>query len=312
MAHICTVASGPTLAVYRGMVVVEHARRAERKCGGGGRGAVGEFSKASRLRLFRLLASCQCDPLWFITLTYPASYPSARNSHADFGRWFAVFSRAIEKGGSRTCVLWRLELQRRGAPHYHVLLWMEPPTPNWQAVLEGARGWRRLLPLFGRSRARQSLSPTGRTESWEALLATASCTWSQTIGSSATHGLRQGVDVSAVHSRRQCISYVSKYLAKVPLTGSSDTAATVAPELGRSWGVRGARILLGAGALRTLRFATLDDATGVMPGIWEELRSEYGGCAERLGRLSYSVFLNDAEEFTRLCRAAGAVELTGE
>lgn len=99
--------------------------------GGGLRGAVQGFSVASRRRLMRTIASIKRDaelPL-FITLTYPNLYPDARSSKKHLDTFFKRFNRAFPGHGS----IWKLEPQKRGAPHYHILTWgIQPGDPlNW-------------------------------------------------------------------------------------------------------------------------------------------------------------------------------------
>ena len=88
---------------------------------GGIRGQVKGFSDASRRRLMRTIASVRRDaelPL-FITLTYPSSFPDARTSKKHIDTFFKRFARAFPAHGS----IWKLEPQKRGAPHYHILTW---------------------------------------------------------------------------------------------------------------------------------------------------------------------------------------------
>ena len=89
--------------------------------GGGLRGEVKGFSNDSRRRLMRAIAGVRLDadlPL-FITLTYPSSFPDARSSKKHLDTFFKRFTRAFPSHGS----IWKLEPQKRGAPHYHILTW---------------------------------------------------------------------------------------------------------------------------------------------------------------------------------------------
>jgi len=88
---------------------------------GGLRGEVKGFSNAARLRLMRTIAGVKLDadlPL-FITLTYPETFPDARSSKKHLDTFFKRFTRAFPEHGS----IWKLEPQKRGAPHYHLLTW---------------------------------------------------------------------------------------------------------------------------------------------------------------------------------------------
>lgn len=97
----------------------------DEQVGGGLRGAVKGFSEASRRRLLQTVRSIKLDadlPL-FITLTYPNVFPDARSSKRHLKMFFERFKRAFPAHGS----IWKLEPQKRGAPHYHILSWNLDP-----------------------------------------------------------------------------------------------------------------------------------------------------------------------------------------
>lgn len=92
------------------------------------RGKVSEFSRASRKRFIEKL--CQIDkdkalalgPPVFVTLTYGRKYPSARVSKKHLKAFLERFRRLAPD----SCGFWRLEFQKRGAPHFHLLLFGFP------------------------------------------------------------------------------------------------------------------------------------------------------------------------------------------
>lgn len=93
----------------------------EDQVGGGVRGEITGFSDDSRRRLMYLIGGIMRDaslPL-FITLTYPNSFPDARSSKRHLKMFQQRFKRAFPAHGS----IWKLEPQKRGAPHYHILTW---------------------------------------------------------------------------------------------------------------------------------------------------------------------------------------------
>lgn len=82
------------------------------------------FSAASRKALLNLLNSIDqtrapADHWRFITLTYPREYVAARASKEHLDALLKRVQRRYEDG--RT-VLWKLEPQKRGAPHFHLLV----------------------------------------------------------------------------------------------------------------------------------------------------------------------------------------------
>ena len=93
--------------------------------GGGKRGTVSEFSHASRRRLLRLLATL--DPAQkyaFLTLTYPADFPDVENAKTHL----RAFYKRLKRKNDSLAAIWRLEFQRRGAPHFHLILM------NWEYI----------------------------------------------------------------------------------------------------------------------------------------------------------------------------------
>lgn len=88
------------------------------------RGTIMEFSKASRQRLAFV---CSNTPVVFklmITLTYPKDFPSDGKTVKGHLNSFLTW---VRRDMGNPSYLWFLEFQRRGAPHYHLLL-DPPPT----------------------------------------------------------------------------------------------------------------------------------------------------------------------------------------
>lgn len=91
------------------------------------RGTITEFSFRSRQRL----AFVACNTLvvfkTMLTLTYPADFPSDGVAVKANLRAFLEWLR--RDTGLKFSYLWFLEFQKRGAPHYHILLdWTLPGT----------------------------------------------------------------------------------------------------------------------------------------------------------------------------------------
>lgn len=146
--------------------------------GGGLRGTVRGFSLASRRRLMRKVAminrvASRRLPA-FITLTYPGSWPSDPEVWKDH---LEAFFRRLERRVGRHAIIWRLEFQRRGAPHFHLI------------------GW--------------DLRVTHALRAW------VSRAWYEVVGSGDERHLRAGTNVERVKSWHSLTAYLSKYMAKV-------------------------------------------------------------------------------------------------
>jgi hypothetical protein len=82
------------------------------------RGAITEFSYASRQRLAFVAANTNVRFRTMITLTYPKQFPNDGQKVKKDLRKFLTWLRRDTGGCS---VLWFLEFQQRGAPHIHIL-----------------------------------------------------------------------------------------------------------------------------------------------------------------------------------------------
>jgi len=143
--------------------------------GGGPRAAIGGFSRQSRRRLLYLLASIDQQasglPL-FVTLTYPGqdweTYAANMKRHLDnFHRWLAYHR-------PTTSAIWRLEVQKRGAPHFHLLVF----GAGFLDCLLVAEAWWRI------------------------------------VGSAQESHLLAGTQVKACARWREATRYMAKYMAK--------------------------------------------------------------------------------------------------
>lgn len=88
----------------------------------GVRGTIKGFSEASRYRLLQTIAKIKRDaplPL-FLTLTYPGEFPQPSEAKADFNKLMKRMEREFD---GKVGLIWKLEPQERGAPHYHNLVW---------------------------------------------------------------------------------------------------------------------------------------------------------------------------------------------
>lgn len=143
--------------------------------GGGKRGEVEGFSRAARKRMLQMLHSVKFQTAVLITLTYGKEYPE------DWQIWkkhLKAWKRATERRYGNLRAIWRIELQKRGAPHFHVLYLDFPfiPVDTLQSL------------------------------------------WYDIIKTPPEQRFGNGLDLRAVRgstSHKQVMAYVSKYVGKI-------------------------------------------------------------------------------------------------
>lgn len=107
---------------------------------GGVRGLVTGFSAGSRQRLIRKMARLRPDSVKFITLTYPARFPTPEIAKNHLRALMERFRRACPGMSA----IWRMEFQERGAPHFHILAFNMPFLP----FQELRRVWREIIKKY--------------------------------------------------------------------------------------------------------------------------------------------------------------------
>jgi hypothetical protein len=154
-----------------------------RRRSGGIRDRVRGFSRASRRNLLRRLASINRAAfkdfkgrLISITLTYPHEYPEDPEVCK---RHLKAIRRRLQRKFGDFAGFWRIGIQRRGAWHFHLLLFVGP-----------------------------SFGPLKELRSF------ISSSWHEITGKISEGHLRTGTRVEAVKRWREVTSYVERYMAK--------------------------------------------------------------------------------------------------
>lgn len=146
--------------------------------GGGKRGAVYEFSRKARRNLLNYMNSLNTEKIklpYFITLTYPKEYPRDKGSWTEhFNR---RFRRRFERKYGQVPIIWRKEFQKRGAPHFHLLVFLDAPVGELREFVSRA--------------------------------------WYESCGRICPEHLKAGTQVSAARTWRRVMGYASKYMGKV-------------------------------------------------------------------------------------------------
>lgn len=190
---------GAVIDAWRGGSLIRVQRERELrtggpKGGGGRRGSVTQFTHASRRRLLRTIARLDRAVLpLFATLTYPGEYNQAP---AAWKRDLKVWADRLRRRFPGAAFVWRLELQGRGAPHFHLLLYGIPSLDG------GVKEW-------------------------------LSSSWYEVVGSNDERHLRAGTNIQPIRSHRGVMAYSGKELGKVTQAHLEDTYEQ---GVGRWWG----------------------------------------------------------------------------
>ena len=151
--------------------------------GGGIRARVRGFSRASRRNLLRRLASINRRAfrdfkgrMIFVTLTYPHECPDEPELCK---RHLKAFRKRLQRQYKSFAAFWRLGIQKRGAWHLHLLLFVGPS-------IGPVRELRRFI----------------------------SSSWYEVTGKVSEGHLRAGTRVEVVKRWKQATSYVERYMAK--------------------------------------------------------------------------------------------------
>jgi hypothetical protein len=154
-----------------------------RRRGGGIRDRVRGFSRTSRTNLLRRLASINRRAfrafkgrIICVTLTYPDDYPDDPELCK---RHLKAFRKRLQREFEPIAAFWRLGIQKRGAWHFHLLLFVGPS-------IGPVRELRRFI----------------------------SSSWYEVTGKVSEGHLRAGTRVEAVKKWKKATSYVERYMAK--------------------------------------------------------------------------------------------------
>jgi hypothetical protein len=194
-------------------------------CAAGVRGSINGMSEDSKRRLTRKLMRVPWASFTgpknadvvsglFLTLTYPGEYSEAWQnwkSHLD------KFIRRLKRRCPILGIVWKLEFQRRGAPHFHMVLLFSRPV-----VVKVFRHW-------------------------------CASAWYQCVGSGDERHLRAGTEAHGLYipgdggGTARLMQYLCKYISK-----EVDTLEIEGT--GRVWGWRGEVPVLSFGVVSMTRF----------------------------------------------------------
>jgi len=167
------------------------------------RGTIKGFSNRSRKRLFEMFNRLEIKAFLFITLTYGQEFPDGNASKRDL----KVFIQRLKRKYPQAAGVWRIEFQKRGAPHFHLLITNVGYIPKADIL----RAWE------------DTIAPQHRNQK----------------GATFTR-------VELVRTRRKAISYVGKYVGKRAERVEKGNGFNTVPyqtAVGKHWGIIGKEYL---------------------------------------------------------------------
>lgn len=182
------------------------------------RGKISDFSYKSRQRLMRKIAMIDAREAGlpvFLTLTYPEDFSKDWES---WKRDIHTFSKAVRRRWSEVWGVWKMEFQKRGAPHFHLMLWGLPRIYGTEHMRDKKLCWR-VLPGISRPSDLDVFNWINET-------------WFRIVGSGDAKHLQAGINLEPVQSWKGVSSYVSKYLGKI-----QGGEFVPCEHTGRFWGV---------------------------------------------------------------------------
>jgi len=183
VAYVCSSVGGSLSTLSFEDTINKNRLSPSRRCSRGIRDRVRGFSRESRTNLLRRLACINRRAfktfkgrMIFVTLTYPGEYPQDPvlcKGH------LKAFRKRLQREYESFAAFWRLGIQKRGAWHFHLLLFVG-------ASFGTVRELRRFI----------------------------SSSWYEVTGKVSEGHLRTGTRVEAVKKWKQATSYVERYMAK--------------------------------------------------------------------------------------------------
>jgi len=183
---------------------------------GGKRGVITEFTDQARFRLLHVIKNCELDFRSMATITYPAEFPMSGRIAK---RHLNAFTVALRRRFPGISGIWFLEFQRRGAPHFHIMLNLD--LADHGPIVERTRKHRN-----GTSRTFQTVQSV---HEW------ISQTWFRIVGSGDKKHLRAGSSWEVIEHEEGALRYGAAHAAKPFQKEVPEGFADV----GRFWGSLG-------------------------------------------------------------------------
>lgn len=193
------------------------------------------FSRASRRNLIWTMGRVNRElaglPL-FQTLTYGRDWPPdgrVVKRHLD------AFNKRRARRYPESSAIWKMELQKRGAPHFHLMVFGVPAQECRRAAVLEDNG-----PEFRQSDLRRAMHVCDCPVCWT------QGNWWDIAGYGSFDHLRAGTRVERARTWAGVVSYTAKYLGKLcdnKVTVRDTGEVVELRDCGRWWGVSGRRFL---------------------------------------------------------------------
>lgn len=155
------------------------------------RGEIKGFSRKSRQRLMRLIATIDTSKVIgrpvFLTLTYPKEYSE---SYKDWKRDINVFFKRLYRYNPHLSAIWKLEFQKRGAPHFHLMIFNTDPA----RIYINHKVFSNICAVY----------------------------WYEVVNSRDYNHYKAGINYQPIETYKAVRSYVSKYIAKTSASLDDD------------------------------------------------------------------------------------------
>jgi hypothetical protein len=183
VAYVSAAVGGSLSTLSFEDTTIKNQLSSHRHCGGGIRDKIRGFSRTSRRNLLRRLASINRSAfrafkgrMIFVTLTYPGEWPEDPEVCK---RHLKALRRRLQREYGSFAAFWRMGIQRRGAWHFHLLLFVGP-----------------------------SIGPIRELRHF------ISSSWYEVTGKVSEGHLHAGTRVEVVKRWKEATSYVERYMAR--------------------------------------------------------------------------------------------------
>jgi hypothetical protein len=122
----------------------------------------------------------RCAPATFATLTYPKLWPESAKA---WKRHLDSFLKRVGRKFPEIAGFWKLEFQKRGAPHFHLMMFGAPRQDEEPRAFYDLREW-------------------------------VAQNWFEVVGSGQDSHRYAGTQLDEVYSSQGAIAYTAKYMAK--------------------------------------------------------------------------------------------------